>query len=301
MYSPFPQSIGKIGIFPLSFGRQEKLFYDNTLKRLEDWKVNYVMPEPVGGPLRYMAASDEERGGIFNSLLEDESIDFLLAMRGGFGAARALPYINWDLLLERNIPVAGFSDMTAFLIGALSRGYKNGICGVMAESTFGVKCSSKRKMTQAVNAARRCLEGCVVSVPYKNRYHALVTGKASGPVVPGNLTVMSSLIGTPWMPDMSGCILVLEGIANSAVNVDRMLCQFKSCGILGELAGIVFGQFTACPDDKYLPEIFREYSSFVRGPSFYGLRFGHVFPSAAIRVGQTATLEVDGDNHISFV
>ena len=152
--SPFPPSVKKVGIFPLCFGFQGEKFLGTALRRLNEWGVNYVMPEPQTPEVRYMAATDQERARIFNSLLADESVDFLFALRGGFGAARTLPYIEWELLKKRNIPVAGFSDMTSFIAGAFSRGYRNCISGVMAESTFGVVNVTDEKVEQASSAMR---------------------------------------------------------------------------------------------------------------------------------------------------
>ena len=91
----------------LCFGFQAKKFQDAMLQRLDAWGVPYVMPKPRLPEFRYMAAPDEERARIFNDLLADESIDFLFALRGGFGAARTLKYIDWDLLLKRNIRLTG--------------------------------------------------------------------------------------------------------------------------------------------------------------------------------------------------
>ena len=300
MKGPFPKNIRKVGIFPLCFGFQAKKFQDAMLERLDAWGVPYVMPKPRLPEFRYMAAPDEERARIFNDLLADESIDFLFALRGGFGAARTLKYIDWDLLLKRNIPVAGFSDMTAFLLAAYGKGFRNGICGVMAEATFGVVEPTPRHLAQAIRTMRQVVEGAPLATPCHGRRHALTPGKVTAPVTGGNLMVMDALIGTPWMPDLSGTILVLEGIKQNAVEIDRMLTQFRDCGILKSLAGIVFGTFSGCPDKHYLPELFREYSAEVPGPSFSGLPFGHDFPSAAFREGQMVTLEVTADGQCTI-
>ena len=300
MAGPFPKAIRKVGIFPLSFGFQGEKYIATFRERFAGWKVNYVMPEPATPEFRYMAATDEERARIFNSLLADESVDFLFALRGGFGAARTLPFIDWNMLLRRNIPVAGYSDMTAFIAAALSKGFKNGICGVMAESTFGTPNVSRRRLSQAVKAMRNCIEGKVISVPFNGKYTTLRTGCVKAPIMAGNLAVLEALIGTAWMPDLTGHVLVLEGIAQNAVDVDRALTHFRDCGILKSLAGLVFGTFSSCKDPEFLPELFREYSSCQSGPSFYGLPFGHEFPAAAIRIGVETEISVGEGGKVLF-
>ena len=299
MQNPFPESIRKVGIFPLCFGFQKQEYIDTLKQRFAELDVDYVMPEPRTPEFRYMAADDQERARIFNSLLADETVDFLFAMRGGFGAARALPYIDWDLLLKRNIPVAGYSDMSAFLASALSKGFKNGISGIMAECTFGCK-ATEQQLEQSYVSMRKCIEGKVLSVPYQGDYTTITPGQVTAPLMAGNLGVLQTLIGTPWMPDLSGYVLILEGLGRQAVDIERSLNHFRQAGILDVLSGIVFGSFSGCNDMDCLAEVFREYGSYVKGPSFYGLPFGHIFPCAAIRNGVETTISVAPDGKVAF-
>ncbi|MBQ7176598.1 MAG: LD-carboxypeptidase [Victivallales bacterium] len=299
MLNPFPASIRKVGIFPLSFGFQKQEYIDTLKQKFAELNVNYEMPEPQTPELRYMAADDEERARIFNSLLADETVDFLFAMRGGFGAARALPYIDWDLLLKRNIPVAGYSDMSAFLAGALSKGFKNGISGIMAECTFGCK-ASEQQIEQSYASMRKCIEGKVLSVPYQGDYTTITQGQVTAPLMAGNLGVLQALIGTPWMPDLSGYVLILEDLSKPAVEIERAFNHFYQAGIFGVLSGIVFGSFSGCNDMACLSELFREYASYVKGPSFSGLPFGHIFPCAAIRLGVETTISVAPEGKVAF-
>ena len=296
----FPDHIRKIGLFPLSLGTQGEEYLPTALKRLSDWGVEYVCPEPQGPQLRYMAASDQERARIFNTLLANEEIDLLFAIRGGFGAARALPYIDWDLLLKRNIPVVGYSDMTAFLLAAWKKGFTNAISGVMAESSFGDPKSTAEKLEQGASALHRCVAGETIATPFPPDFTGLRTGSVTAPVVPANQMLLASLIGTPWQPDLTGVILVLEGINEDAITVDRYLTQLKGTGMLEKLAGLVFGTFTNCAQEQYLPEIFREYAALVPGPSCYGMPFGHEFPASAIHVGHQATLTVTDGKNVEF-
>ena len=299
MLKPFPESIRKVGIFPLSFGFQKQEYIDTLKQRFAELNIKYEMPEPQTPEIRYMAANDQERARIFNSLLADETVDFLFAMRGGFGAARALPYIDWDLLLKRNIPVAGYSDMSAFLAGALSKGFKNGISGIMAECTFGCN-ATPEKIEQSYASMRKCIEGKVLSVPYQGGYTTITPGQVTTPLMAGNLGVLQALIGTPWMPDLSGYVLVLEDLAKQAVEIERALNHFRQAGILGVLSGIVFGSFSGCNDMACLSDVLREYASYVNGPSFSGLPFGHIFPCAAIRIGVETTISVAPDGKVEF-
>jgi len=296
----FPDNIRKVGLFPLSLGTQNPVYIPTVEKRLAAWKVDYVLSLPEGGEYRFLAGTDKARADSFNRLLADESIDLLFAIRGGVGAVRTLPYIDWELLLRRNIPVVGYSDMTAFLLGALKQGFRNGYSGKMAESSFGAPGTSKRMLGVCANTLCRCLEGTNISTPFKPHPKVLQAGKVKAPVVPVNLMLLISLIGTPWLPDLSGTILVVESIGQDAMQIERNLTQLQQSGILESLKGIVFATFTNCNYGKYLPEIFRDYAACVKGPAFYGFPFGHEEPASVIKVGATATLEVTRDGAVRF-
>lgn len=296
----FPDHIRKVGLFALSFGNQDQKYIDTALKRLDEMGVQYEISLPEGGEYRYLAGTDEARAASFNRLLADDSIDLLFAIRGGFGAARALPLINWKLLLKRNIPVVGYSDMGSFLLPAWKQGFKNAIQGKMAEATFGSPRLTPEEVACGAKALHDAVAGKVINPTSTAPMRALQAGSATAPVVPCCLPVLNALIGTPWMPDLTNTILVVETINSSASAVERALTQLEQCGILSKLAGLVFGSFTNCTQMEYLPEIFRDYASKVPGPVCCDFKFGHDEPGAVIRVGGTATLQVTQTGEVSF-
>lgn len=288
----FPENIRRIGLFPLSFGNQGDIYFDTALKRLDEMGIKYEIALPEGGEYRYMSGKDEARAAAFNRLLADESIDLLFAIRGGFGAVRTLPYIDWELLLERNIPVVGFSDMGSFLLPAWKKGFKKAIQGKMAEATFGSVRLTQEQIGRCAKALHDCVAGKRTICATENTpLETLQTGSAAASVIPCCIPVLTSLIGTPWMPDLTGTILVLESINASACQTERALTQLEQCGILQSLAGLVFGSFTNCTQHELLPEIFRDYAPLVNGPVACGFKFGHEEPGAVIQVGGIGNLE----------
>lgn len=296
----FPENIRKVGLFALSFGNQGQKYFDTALKRLEEMGVQYELSLPEGGEYRYLAGNDKARAASFNKLLADDSIDLLFAIRGGFGAVRALPYIDWKLLLKRNIPVAGYSDVGSFLIPAWKKGFKKGIMGKMAEATFGSVRLSQAEIDCGARALHECTAGKVICPTSDRSLCAVKAGSATAPVIPCCLPILTSLIGTPWMPDLTNTILVLESVNTNACTVERSLTQLEQCGILSRLAGVVFGSFTNCDQMEYLPELYRDYGAKVPGPVCSDFKFGHDEPGAVIRVGGVATLEVSQTGTVSF-
>ena len=295
----FPENNRKVGLFPLSLGDQGKNYFETALKRLDAMGVNYVVSLPEGGEYRFFAGRDEERAASFNRLLEDDSIDLLFAIRGGVGAVRTLEYIDWELLFRRDIPVVGYSDMTGFLLAAWGKGFKNGIAGRMAESSFGGALTPE-ELECSARALLDCVAGKVVSPSEDAPLQGLKPGSVTAPVVPCCLLLLMSLIGTPWMPDLTGTILVIESIGTDAYQIERDLTQLEQCGILQTLGGLVFGTFLSCGAPEYLPEIFRDYAGTVPGPGCCNFKFGHKEPGAVIRVGGQATLTVADSGTVAF-
>ncbi|MCK5835614.1 MAG: LD-carboxypeptidase, partial [Lentisphaeria bacterium] len=119
-------------------------------------------------------------------------------------------------------------------------------------------------------------------------------GKATGILLGGCLSVLCSLLGTPFCPDFSGGILFLEEVNEPTYVIDRLLNQLKSCGILDNLAGLVFGAFTKCePRDEQefpLELVLQHYAKFVNGPVCYDLPYGHIAEKVILPIGGQATL-----------
>ena len=130
---PFPDTIRKIGICtPSKLVDPEQIAVAAAL--LEKWGIAYTLaPDALTpGEEDYFAADAEKRAAGFNALLRDESIDLILCSRGGYGAAYLLPLIDWDLLKKRNLPVVGYSDVTALHLAMLARSAGKPVAARMA-------------------------------------------------------------------------------------------------------------------------------------------------------------------------
>jgi muramoyltetrapeptide carboxypeptidase len=126
-------------------------------------------------------------------------------------------------------------------------------------------------------------------------------GSAEGPLVVSNLTIATSLIGTPWLPNLKGAILVLEDTGESPYRIDRQLTQWRSAGLLQQLAAIGLGRFSwddddVLPGDFTLEEILLERLRPLGLPIVRGLPVGHGRPNLALPLGVRARL--DGANGV---
>ena len=286
---PFPASIRTIGVFAASKAVQAADF-QSALGKLQSCGVTVKHTCTNKHPYRYFAGTDEQRIRNLQQLLADPEIDLLLAARGGFGCARILEQLDWTALRRRNLPVVGYSDLTAFHLAALKFGCRNHIQGPMLCTQWGASCPEPA-FSAAMESLSSCLHHCSNLLPAWHQAKTLVPGKASGPLLPCNLTLLCSLIGTPFLPDFNQVILVLEDIHLPAHGLDRCLNQLRQNGILQKLSGLIFGQFSDCEDQEFLPEIFAEYAAFIHGPVLTNLAFGHPNPSISLPVGKLVHLD----------
>lgn len=225
--------------------------------------------------LPYLAADDAARAADLENAWLDPEINMIWAIRGGYGCARFLELINWEKLAQRNIPVAGFSDITS-LHWAMTA--KN--CGtVMALPMFSF-------LKDLHGSTLENLDRIFKKAEQSFTLPALRGGEISGLPLPGNLTVATSLCGTPYFPDTTDRILVLEEVREAPYRIDRMLNQLLMCGAFRRCAGVVFGYFTTSGSDQDIMKVLEDFTTKVDVPVFYDLKFGHEQPFIPIRCDQ---------------
>jgi muramoyltetrapeptide carboxypeptidase len=257
------------------------------IAELERWGL---VVEPHGQPLRrwgHLAGDDAARSG---DLRQAETAPLLACIRGGWGAAR---------LLERGGATAasgrwllGFSDVTSLLWARLAAGLAGAIHGPMLTSLAAEPDWSRERL-------RDLLFGRPLPPLTGESWTA---GTAEGPLLVGNLTVATHLLGTTHLPALRGAVLVLEDVGEAPYRLDRMLTHWRLCGALQQLGGIGFGQFSGCddPDGGDGPEsqcgdsaeaVLRERTADLGIPVLAGLPVGHVVGNAALPLGVRARLD----------
>lgn len=285
-------AIGKIGVFALSNAPDEaqlKLGCENISAFFGGEVVSSCITSP--GP-RKLAGDDTSRANGFNRLLEDETINLLVAARGGFGITRILENLDLDRLRESGKWLCGYSDVTALLLAAWKAGCTRLFHGPMICSTWA-KIHQDQGCLNEVRLFRDALEKEIRSSekPASLEYSTTIReGSATAPILPVNLTMLISLLGTPFIPDLSGTILAIEDVNEPAHAIDRKLNQLRQNGILGSLKGLVFGHFTDAEDSEQIPEILKDYAKFVPGPVVMDFPLGHDHPSIPLRFGKISTL-----------
>ena len=196
----------------------------------------------------YLAGDETQRASDLNDLLRDPAIDLILCARGGYGSGKLLDRLDYDAARRDPKPVVGYSDITALSLGLLARAGVVSFSGIMATSGDGFGEStldpwSEASFFQAV--ATPGGEPLVFVPPPDAAPWQVVRGPAriKGTLVPVCLTLLASLVGTPYVPDLRGAILVIEDVHEELYAIDRDLNHLRLAGLLDGLAGVLLGSF----------------------------------------------------------
>ncbi|EPD0172842.1 muramoyltetrapeptide carboxypeptidase [Klebsiella variicola] len=239
------------------------------------------------------AGTEQERLADINQLAQLPGRNrIVLAVRGGYGASRLLPHIDWQGLIARQqrdpLLICGHSDFTAIQSGLLATGNVITFSGPMLAGNFGAETLdpfTEHHFWQALRQAEFTLEW-----PGEGP-NCQVEGTLWG----GNLAMLTSLIGTPWLPSIRDGILVVEDINEHPFRVERMLLQLLHSGALAAQKAVIFGSFTGSAPNDYdagydLPQVFDYLRQQLSLPLISGLEFGHEQRTVTLPLGARARL-----------
>lgn len=237
----------------------------------------------------YLAGTDEQRARDINNAIADKDIQALWCMRGGYGAMRILHAIDYQTLKQNPKTLIGYSDVTALHAAWGRYAHLVSFHGPTARQVIPPFASES-----LVRAVARGQDPCG-QMPKST---TLVGGKARGRLVGGNLALLTALIGTPYSPDYSGAILVIEDVNEAHYRLDRMLMTLSLSGALAGAAGIVFGRFTDIPkefgDEEWsLERVLADTAARAGVPCVSGAPLGHIDDQWTIPLGAHAELDAD--------
>ncbi|MEP3388708.1 MAG: LD-carboxypeptidase [Reichenbachiella sp.] len=252
----------------------------------------------------FLAGTDQQRLDDLHQMFSDPNIDGIVCARGGYGSGRLLPKINYDLIKANPKVLVGYSDITALLYGIHQKTGLvcfHGPVGASEYSEFTDKAFEQVLMKGKAPKFERPKEWEENEDPAFQSL-PIVEGTAEGALVGGNLSLMCSLIGTPYDIDFKGKIVFIEEIGESPYRVDRMLTQLLNSGKLSEAKGVAMGVFRGCetkPDDPdftlstSLENVLKDRFGHMNIPVLYGLPIGHIDDNATLPFGVQAELDVE--------
>lgn len=236
----------------------------------------------------YLAGHDRDRLNDINRALRDPKIEAIWCLRGGYGMMRILPGIDYEALSRTPKTIIGYSDVTA-LHAAVQR--KCGLVTFHGPTAREMLTDFSRGSLQRAVIARS--DSCGAA-PEAREINA---GTAEGRLVGGNLAVLSSLCGTPYMPDLADGILILEDVNEPVYRIDRMLQQLVLAGVLTGCKAIAFGACTNSPEDpgggggRQFDQILGDLAHSLGVPCLAGIPVGHIAEQWTIPLGAMAVMD----------
>jgi muramoyltetrapeptide carboxypeptidase len=262
-----------------------------------------VLGEHLLSRRSYFAGTDEERAADINGFFADSSISGLVALHGGWGCARLLPLLDYDTIARHPKALVGYSDVTALLDGIHAKTGLvtfHGPVGVSRWNSFNQRWFRDVAFEgRAVTFANETDADNDELAQRHNRIRTITGGRTRGPLLGGNLTVLTSIVGSPYVPDFDGAILFLEDTDEAPYRVDRMITQLRLAGILDRVNGVVFGACTDCepPRGSYasltLEEILTDHLKPLGIPAWHGAMIGHIERQFTLPLG--IDVEIDAD------
>jgi len=234
----------------------------------------------------YLAGSDDSRLEDLHSMFQNEDVKAIFCARGGYGTLRLLDKINYDLISRNPKVIVGYSDITALLLAIYKKTKLVTFHGPVVREVKENENQNLRlflDLFSAPNSLRLDLK----------KGEALIPGKARGILLGGNLSLISHLIGTPFMPALRETILFIEERGEALYRIDRMLTHLRLSGLLNGIRGLIMGRFIDCGDISDINDLIMDIVSGLNMPIVSGLPVGHEVQNITVPLGLQATLDTE--------
>jgi muramoyltetrapeptide carboxypeptidase len=237
----------------------------------------------------------------FHAMVRDREVKAIWSGRGGSGCSLLLPLLDYGLIRANAKVIIGLSDVTALHLAILRHAGLvtfHGPAGISTFSDYSLKylraAFMEPKPTYTIVGAEENRRRGEAEPEYTER--TITPGAATGPLIGGNLSVLSALVGTPYAARMKGAIVFLEDINEEPYRINRMLTQLLQSGELTRAHAVMFGACAGCrtpPDEPSLTldETFRDRLEPLHVPAATGLSFGHVMHHFTIPLGIRARFD----------
>ena len=252
--------------------------------KTKGYKV-HVAPH-VYGRREYLAGKDEDRLSDLENMFKNPDIKAVFCSRGGYGSLRLLDRIDYELIRKNPKILVGYSDITALLTAVFKKTGLVTFHGPMVKGLSSLPATAWRNLARMISS-----EQAPAFSPMKGS--PLYGGKATGPIMGGNLSLICRLLGTPFMPSFKGCILFIEDRGEALYRLDRMLTHLKLAGSLEGIKGLILGQFLDCGDPAAINHLIKERFASMNIPIVAGFPLGHGPENTTLPLGIMAGLDTD--------
>ena len=296
--NPVLEGAGISIVAPASFARQERVELGvSALQRL-GYQPRFAENARARGPLFFAGTADQRLADLHAAFADPDS-QMVMSLRGGYGSNYVLPQLDLDLIRKYPKPFFAYSDLTGVQLRLLDELGLPAFHGPMAAADFYLEDGVHFPSFRAALATEP------YSVGPGEGLRPLKTGTARGILYGGCLSILVSLLGTPWEPQTEGRLLFLEDTGAKPYQIDRMLWQLRHAGKFEGVTGIVFGEMLECGSHgmppEFLEQVIARFFGDFEGPIAMGLRSGHVSRQnvtlifgveGELRVGEGAELQL---------
>ncbi len=285
-------------------GGTNAAFVETRVKNLERMGFRVKVAKNILAVRGNTAGSVAERVEDIHAMFADKAVKAVWAVRGGSGASQLLPALDYNLIRRNPKIFVGYSDITALHLAMLRHSNLVTFHGPVASAAFtdyaatqleAVLMNPRPETTLYMSLGNQ--REAEKSDEFKLR--ALTPGVAEGPLIGGNLSVLSAMIGTPYAPDWKGAILFLEEIREAPYRIDRMLTQLSQSRSFNDAAGIALGVFRRSVGNNdeepslTLNQALQDHFVNLRVPALYGCSFGHIADNLTLPLGIRARLDTN--------
>lgn len=277
-----------------------------SIERVKQLGLIPVYPDTILRRHGYFSGTDKERADDFNDMIRNQEIKGVIFTNGGYGCARILNLIDYDLIRKNPKLIIGFSDSTALLNAIYKR---TGLITFHGPISRTIHRDYNKMQFQriamnptdiyTIESAENDLQKSAKDKTLER--YTISSGKVQGKLVGGNLTLICSMIGTPYEINLKDKIVMIEDVGEEPYRIDRMLTQLIACDALTKAAGIAFGVCKRCdksekavaPNSFTLRQVIEDRIKPLHIPAVYGLSFGHNENNFTFPIGLNAELDAD--------
>ncbi len=273
--------------------------------RLRELGFRVIVPEDLFRQRGYLAGTDQQRADEMMRAFLDPEVDAIFCGTGGYGVTRMLDLLDWDQIAKHPKVFVGFSDITAMHLALATKANlvtfhsPNPQWGLGSEDDLA-PFSAKYFWRNLLAAQNQGAAGFTYDQPEEvGPLKVIAGGRAVGRLTGGNLSLVATLMGTPYEIQTDGRILFLEDVHEAPYRIDRMLSQLKLAGKLDRPAGVILGQYRDCSPDEgdsglSLDQVFADYFSGAPYPVVSNFPAGHTTINATLPLGARAEIDADG-------
>ncbi len=259
-------------------------------------KIGFEISTPPGSETYAKKFGDNERLKSISWAFSNPDIDLVMAARGGYGSLRILDQIDYSMIRKSRKILIGYSDITALSLAIFKQTGLITFSGPMAITHFSKPLSklTRQSFQNTINGGYH--KGTIFDLKALGA-KTLIKGRAEGRLVGGNLSVLTKLIGTQYLPDLKNAILFLEDIDEHAGRLVNMFAQLRLSGALHKISAVIFGHFRGCfPGSAakqmlQLAKLLKDYLKNANIPAIYNLPFGHVRGILTLPLGLPVSLD----------